>query len=277
MSLSTFYFVYAGVLGVLIGSFLNVVILRLPPYLMWGWRRDAHEFLDTPFEEHRPPGIAIKRSFCPHCQHQLSWWENIPLISFSFLRGQCRSCNAKISWQYPIVEATMGVLAVLSVWHFGWTPSALIAAGLSAVLLVCTAIDFRTQLLPDIIVLPVLWAGLLLSLTSYGFVTPVQSVIGAALGYLVLWSIFWLFKIIRGKEGMGYGDFKLLAMLGAFFGPISLVSILLISCVLGAIVGTVLLKVKKESQPFAFGPYLALGGVLYLFAGNWLNSVILSV
>lgn len=275
MSVYAFYLIYAGILGILVGSFLNVVILRLPPYLMWGWRRDAHEFMDAPFTEPQPPGIALKRSFCPHCQHQLSWWENIPVISFIFLRGQCRSCSAPISWQYPLVEAAMGVLAVISVAHFGWTPAALIAASLAAILLVCSAIDFRTQLLPDIIVLPVLWSGLLLSCTSYGFVTPIQSIVGAAVGYMSLWSIFWLFKLIRGKEGMGYGDFKLLAMLGAFFGPISLVSILLISCVLGAIVGGVLLKIHKESRPFAFGPYLALGGLAYLFMGSWLTNLIL--
>lgn len=275
MSLDTFYFIYAAFLGVLVGSFLNVVILRLPPYLMWGWKRDAHEFIEIPFDEPRPPGIVVQRSFCPHCHHQLSWWENIPLLSFLFLKGKCRSCHASISWQYPIVEAAMGLLAFLSVLHFGWSVSALVAAVLAGVLLVCTAIDFRTQLLPDIIVLPILWAGLLFSLTPYAWVTPIQSIMGAALGYMSLWSIFWLFKLIRGKEGMGYGDFKLLALLGAFFGPISLVSILLISCIVGAVVGSVLLKIKKESQPFAFGPYLALGGVLYLFVGNWLNSVIL--
>lgn len=275
MSVYAFYLIYAGVLGILVGSFLNVVILRLPPYLIWGWKRDAHEFIEAPFSEPKPPGIVVKRSFCPHCQHQLSWWENIPLLSFIFLRGKCRSCSASISWQYPLVEAAMGLFAVLCVYQLGWTWQALIAASLCAVLLVCTAIDFRTQLLPDIIVLPTLWAGLLLSLTSLGSISPTQSVLGAAIGYLVLWGIFWVFKIVTGKEGMGYGDFKLLALLGAFFGPISLIPILLVSCILGSIVGVTLLKIKKESQPFAFGPYLALGGMAYLFAGSWLTSLIL--
>lgn len=277
MSVSTFHLIYAGVLGLLVGSFLNVVILRLPPYLMWNWKRDAHQFLGSSwaFEEAQPPGIAVKRSFCPKCHHQLSWWENIPLFSFILLKGKCRSCANPISWQYPLVEAAMGALAVLSVYHFGWNLNGLLAASLAAVLIVCAGIDFRTQLLPDVIVLPMIWIGLLVALTSHGFVSLPQSVIGAVVGYMTLWSIFWLFKIITGKEGMGYGDFKLLAMLGAFFGPLSLVSILLLACVVGSVVGVALLKIKKESQPFAFGPYLALGGLVYLFAGNWMTSFIL--
>lgn len=277
MSLDMFYLIYAGVLGLLVGSFLNVVILRLPPYLMWQWKHEAHEFLDTPFDDTRPPGLVVKRSFCPHCQHQLAWWENIPLVSYLLLRGKCRSCAAKISWQYPLVEFSMSLLAVACVYLYGWTFTGLAAAALCAVLVVGTGIDFRTQFLPDEITLPPLWAALLLSLTPYGFVSPTLSILGASIGYLSLWSLFWLFKLLRGKEGMGYGDFKLLALLGAAFGPQSLIPILLVAAFTGAIVGFILLKIRKESLPFAFGPYLALGGITYLFAGQQINAALFAL
>lgn len=267
MTLEIFYLLYAGVIGLLIGSFLNVVILRFPPYLMWQWKQQATEYLelDASTLEQQPAGIVVKRSGCPKCGHQLSWWENIPVLSFVLLRGKCKNCSQKISWQYPLVELAMGILAVASVFAFGWSIQALIAGALLAVLLVCTGIDFKTQLLPDEIVLPTLWAGILLSITPYQWITPTQSILGAAIGYLSLWSIFWLFKLITGKDGMGYGDFKLLALLGAFFGPISLIPILLIACISGSIIGIVLRMSKGESLPFAFGPYLAIAGGIYLF------------
>lgn len=271
MDINTFYIVYAAILGLLVGSFLNVVILRLPPRLMWNWAQEAREFLELPDQDaaatSAPPGIVVKRSFCLSCQHQLSWWENIPLVSYILLRGKCRSCKSPISWQYPLVELAMGVGAAVAVGMWGWSVHALIASALVAVLIACSGIDFKVQLLPDQIVLPTLWSGLLLSLTPYAFVSPTASIVGAAVGYLSLWSVFWLFKLLTGKEGMGYGDFKLLAALGAFFGPFAIIPVLLIASVLGSVVGIVLLKTAKESRPFAFGPYLALGGIVYLYLG----------
>lgn len=274
MDITIFYILYAAVLGLLVGSFLNVVILRLPPRLMWNWTQEARDFLELPpHEDHAPPGIVVKRSFCPSCQHQLSWWENIPLVSYIVLRGKCRSCKSPISWQYPLVELAMGIGAAVAVAVWGWNTHALIASALVAVLIACSGIDFKVQLLPDQIVLPTLWAGLLLSITPYAFVSPTASIVGAAVGYLSLWSVFWLFKLLTGKEGMGYGDFKLLAALGAFFGPFAVIPVLLIASVLGSVVGIVLLKTAKESRPFAFGPYLAMGGIVYLYLGPWIARV----
>lgn len=281
MTLDIIYIIYAGILGLLVGSFLNVVILRYPAWLMWGWKQEAHEFLEIEMkpEDVRPAGIAKKRSGCPKCGHQLSWWENIPVISYVILlRGKCRGCKQPISMQYPLVELSMGILAAACVYQFGWNYTGLIAASLCAILVTLTGIDFKTQLLPDDIVLPTMWAGILITaLTDFWpEVTLTQSVIGAAVGYLSLWTVFWGFKIITKKEGMGYGDFKLLALLGAFFGAGSIITIVLIASVTGGIVGTILKRMNDgESIPFAFGPYLALGGIVYLFFGQQVSSLIM--
>ena len=260
---------YAGVLGLLIGSFLNVVILRLPPRMEWQWKREASEFLNsqTP-EEPAPPGLAMERSRCPKCGHQLSWWENLPLLSYLILRGKCRSCKTHISAQYPIVEAITAGLFVLSTLVFGATWMTLAAWAFCALLVAAAVIDLRTTLLPDSLVYPLLWLGLAVSaLGLVGAISPIQSIFGAMAGYLSLWSVYWLFKLVTGKEGMGYGDFKLLAALGAWCGPEAILSIVLVSTIAGAIIGGLALAIqgKDKATPFPFGPFLAVGGFMELF------------
>jgi len=257
----------AFVLGLLVGSFLNVVILRLPRRLEWQWKADARELLELPEAyEPAPPGIAVESSHCPHCGHKLSWYENIPLLSFAALRGKCRACGARISWQYPFVELLTAVLFAACVWRFGPGFAGCLALFFSATLVALAGIDLRTTLLPDALTLPLLWVGLLVSLVTV-FVDPVQSILGAAAGYLFLWSVYWLFKLVTGKEGMGAGDFKLLAALGAWCGLTSLLGILLLSSLVGAVVGGawLALRGKDRSTQIPFGPYLAIAGWLVFY------------
>jgi leader peptidase (prepilin peptidase)/N-methyltransferase len=254
-------------LGLLVGSFLNVVILRLPKRLEWEWKRDARELLELPEAyEPAPAGIVVESSHCPHCGHKLAAWENVPLLSFVLLRGKCRACGARISWQYPLVELLTGLLFAACVWRFGVGVAGALSLCFTAALVALAGIDLRTTLLPDAITLPLLWLGLLASLVTV-FVDPVQSLLGAAFGYLSLWSVYWLFKLVTGKEGMGAGDFKLLAALGAWCGVASLLGILLVSSAVGAVVGGawLLLRGKDRSTQIPFGPYLAIAGWLQFY------------
>jgi leader peptidase (prepilin peptidase)/N-methyltransferase len=259
-------------LGLLTGSFLNVVILRLPPRLQWQWEADSRELLeiDTPTAAAaKPPGIVIERSHCPKCGHHLAAWENIPLVSFLLLGGKCRGCKTAISWQYPIVELITGVLFALVVWRFGVTQQALAALVFTGFVVAMSGIDLRTTLLPDQLTLPLMWLGLLLSLVPV-FVDPTQAIVGAAVGYLSLWSVYWAFKLLTGKEGMGYGDFKLLAAIGAWCGVSSILPVLLMSSLVGAITGSIWLALKGRDRatPIPFGPYLAVAGWIQLFWGG---------
>ncbi len=259
----------ALVFGLLVGSFLNVVILRLPPRMEWQWRRDAREILGQPEQyDPAPPGIVVQRSACPKCGHKLAPWENIPLLSYLLLRGRCRGCGTGISWQYPLVELATGLLFAACVLHFGATPEALAAMVFSGFLVALTGIDLRTTLLPDGLTYPLLWLGLLLSTTTL-FVPPVQAITGAAVGYLSLWSVYWGFKLLTGKEGMGHGDFKLLAALGAWCGVAGILPIVLISSFLGAVVGSLWLGLRGRDRatPIPFGPYLAVAGWIQLNFG----------
>jgi len=208
----------ALLLGMIVGSFLNVVVYRLPKMLLRDWQSQAREVLGLPAEAQQAPfNLMLPRSRCPHCGHAICAWENIPVFSYLFLRGKCSNCKAGISLRYPLVELSAGLMSALVVWHFGLTPQAASMLLLSWGLLAMSLIDADHQLLPDALVLPLLWLGLLLN--SQGLFVPLADALwGAALGYLSLWSIYWLFKLITGKEGMGYGDFKLLAMLGAWGG-----------------------------------------------------------
>ena len=265
----------ALVLGLLIGSFLNVVILRLPPRLEWQWKHDSRELLELsePYEP-APPGIVVESSHCPHCGHQLALWENIPLLSFILLRGKCRSCKASISWQYPAVELITGLMFAACAWRFGVGLQGGLAMAFSAFLVAMSGIDLRTTYLPDQLTQPLLWLGLLASLLAV-FASPTSAVLGATAGYLVLWSVYWLFKLVTGKEGMGYGDFKLLAALGAWCGIGAIVPILLISSICGAIIGSawLLLKGKDRATQIPFGPYLAVAGWIQLVSGvNFMDS-----
>jgi leader peptidase (prepilin peptidase)/N-methyltransferase len=217
--------------------------------------------------------LVAPRSACPHCHHAISAWENIPVFSYLFLRGKCKGCGAPISPRYPLVESLTGLLCAYAAWHFGFGAATAGALLLIWALVALTAIDFDTQLLPDDITLPLLWAGLLFNL--FGTFTSLSSaVLGAVLGYLALWSVYWLFKLVTGKEGMGYGDFKLLAALGAWLGWQMLPLIILSSSLVGAVVGITLIVVLKQGRniPIPFGPYLAGGGLIALFWGSTLTQ-----
>jgi leader peptidase (prepilin peptidase)/N-methyltransferase len=263
------YPVVAG-LGLLVGSFLNVVILRLPRRLEWEWKRDAREVLEEPeLYDPPPPGIVVERSHCPHCKTALSWYENIPLFSWLALRGKCRHCKAPISPQYPIVELLTALLAVASVWRFGFGWQGFGAALLSCYLVALSGIDLRTRLLPDQLTLPLMWLGLIGSLDNL-YMPAKPALLGAIAGYVSLWLVWWLFKQVTGKEGMGRGDFKLLAALGAWVGLSGVLPIILISSLVGAVVGSVWLGIKGRDRatPIPFGPYLAIAGWIVFFWGQ---------
>ncbi|MFK2892627.1 prepilin peptidase [Dyella flagellata] len=268
----TVWIVIAGVLGLILGSFLNVVILRLPAQLDAFWRREAHDVLglEAPTES-LPPGIVRESSHCPHCKHPLAAYDNIPLFGWLLLRGRCRYCHAPISIQYPLVELLTGALSAIVIWKFGPTWAGLAGLILTWALVTLSGIDFRTQLLPDQITLPLLWVGLLLSLMHL-FVEPPASILGAAIGYLSLWSVYWLFKLLTGKEGMGFGDFKLLAALGAWMGPMALLPVILLSSLIGALVGGTLIALRKHGRevPMPFGPFIAMAGWVWFVAGEQL-------
>ncbi|MEO7623601.1 MAG: A24 family peptidase [Gallionella sp.] len=268
--------IMCGILGLMVGSFLNVVIHRLPKMMELAWAQQCAELrADEPIAA-PAYNLTSPRSACPHCNHAISAWENIPIVSYLLLGGKCKGCGVRISPRYPIIEAISGILCAFAAWHFGFGPSAMGALLLIWALLALTAIDFDTQLLPDDITLPLLWTGLLFNL--FGIFTSLSSaVVGAVAGYLVLWSVYWLFKLITGKEGMGYGDFKLLAALGAWLGWQMLPLIILLSSLVGAIVGITLILALKQGRniPIPFGPYLAGGGLIALFWGQTLTQVYL--
>jgi len=264
----------AGV-GLCVGSFLNVVIHRLPKMLERGWQAQCAELRG----EDPAPGpaynLVVPRSACPACGSPISALQNIPVVSWLVLGGKCAGCKAPISARYPVVEVLGGLLAACAVWRFGVTPQGIAACVLLWSLLALTMIDFDTQLLPDGITLPLLWAGLIANLW-HTFAALPDAVIGAVAGYLSLWTIYWLFKLIRGKEGMGYGDFKLLAALGAWLGWQLLPVIVLLSSVVGAGIGLTLIvfKGRDHTVPLAFGPYLAIAGAVALFFGPTLVKLI---
>jgi leader peptidase (prepilin peptidase)/N-methyltransferase len=267
-------FVFAClILGLMVGSFLNVVIHRLPKMMERDWQQQCAELRGETLPPSPIYNLVAPRSACPHCHHAISAWENIPVFSYLFLRGKCKGCGAPISPRYPLVESLTGLLCAYAAWHFGFGAATAGALLLIWALVALTAIDFDTQLLPDDITLPLLWAGLLFNL--FGTFTSLSSaVLGAVLGYLALWSVYWLFKLVTGKEGMGYGDFKLLAALGAWLGWQMLPLIILSSSLVGAVVGITLIVVLKQGRniPIPFGPYLAGGGLIALFWGSTLTQ-----
>ena len=257
-------------LGLLVGSFLNVVILRLPRRLEWEWKRDAREILEEPeLYDPPPPGIVVERSHCPHCNHQLSWYENIPLLSWLALGGKCRGCKAPISIQYPLVELLTALLFVACVWRFGFGWKGFGAMLLTAFLVSLSGIDFRTRLLPDQLTLPLMWLGLVAASDNL-YLPAKTALLGAMAGYLSLWSVYWVFKQLTGKEGMGHGDFKLLAALGAWTGLAGVLPTILISSLVGAVVGSIWLAAKgrDKATPIPFGPYLAIAGWISFMWGK---------
>jgi leader peptidase (prepilin peptidase)/N-methyltransferase len=287
----------AALFGLLVGSFLNVVIHRLPRMMQAQWEAEAAEMraasaaetcaaeapaaptapaptLTKSSSAPAPFNLMVPRSRCPNCGHQIKAAENIPVLSWLWLRGRCSACKARIPIRYLLIELLAGALAVASIWQYGLT-----LAGVGAVLLCCALItlafiDLDTQLLPDDITLPLLWAGLLINLLG-GFVPLQDAVIGAMAGYLLLWSIYWIFRLLTGKEGMGYGDFKLLAALGAWFGWQAIPAIILLASVVGAVVGIGLMVFARHGRdiPIPFGPYLAGAGVLTLFFSKPLTAL----
>lgn len=260
----------ALVVGLCVGSFLNVVIHRLPKMMERDWRAQCAELSgDATAEEAAPRyNLAVPRSACPACGHPIGALENIPIVSWLALGGACSACRKPISIRYPLVEALGGLLAAYAIWRFGLSWKGAAACVLLWTLVALTFIDFDTQLLPDDLTLPLVWAGLVVNLFG-GFVSLADAVIGAVAGYLALWIVYWLFRLIRGKEGMGYGDFKLLAALGAWLGWQMLPLIILMSSVVGACIGITLMvfKGRDHSVPLAFGPYLAIAGGIALFFG----------
>lgn len=282
-----------AVLGLCVGSFLNVVIYRLPKMMEQEWRSECALLLQdqlssdltqpafnqqpaSPHSSAEPIPITLSKpaSSCPSCKHRIRWYENIPLVSWLFLRGRCSNCQTKISVRYPVVELLTMLASIAVLLAFGPTFKMLTALVFTWVLIALTGIDFDTQLLPDSLTLPLAAAGL--AVNSYAiFVSPTQSIWGYVIGFLALWSVYILFKIVTGKEGMGYGDFKLLAALGAWLGPLMLPLIILLSSLVGAIIGVILLNIRKENQPFAFGPYLAIAGWIALIWGNELMALYL--
>ena len=263
-------------LGLLVGSFLNVVIYRLPVMMQREWENQCAELSNQPASPQTVFNLSTPRSRCPHCQHAITAVENIPIISYLFLGGKCRGCGTAISARYPVVEAITGILSLLVAWHFGFSWACLGALLLTWSLIALTFIDLDHQLLPDKITLPLVWLGILFNLFGQ-FTDLTSSVIGAIAGYLVLWSIYHLFRLITGKEGMGYGDFKLLAALGAWMGWQSLPMIVLLSSLVGAVVGIslVLIKNHQRDTPIPFGPYLAAAGWIALIWGDSLNRLYL--
>ncbi|MBB1059122.1 prepilin peptidase [Marilutibacter spongiae] len=259
-------------LGLLVGSFLNVVILRLPKRLEWEWQRDSREVLGEPETyDPPPPGIVVERSHCPQCKRQLSWYENIPVFSWAIQGGRCRGCKTRISVQYPLVEMLTMLLALVSVWQFGFGWQGFGAALFSCFLIAMSGIDLRTQLLPDQLTLPLMWLGLIASADNLYMGTK-PALLGAVGGYLSLWSVWWVFKQITGKEGMGHGDFKLLAAIGAWVGLKGILPTILISSLVGAIIGSIWLAAKgrDKATPIPFGPYLAIAGWIVFFWGDWI-------
>ncbi|AMO74555.1 prepilin peptidase [Pseudomonas citronellolis] len=267
----------AALLGLLIGSFLNVVIHRLPKMMELEWQQQARDALSLPQPEKKATyNLVLPNSQCPHCGHEIRAWENIPVVSYLALRGKCSACKAPISARYPLVELATALLSGFVAWHFGFTWQAGAMLLLTWGLLAMSLIDVDHQLLPDALVLPLLWLGLIVN--YFGLFTSLGDALwGAVFGYLSLWSVYWLFKLLTGKEGMGYGDFKLLAMLGAWGGWQVLPLTILFSSLVGAVLGVILLRLRnaETSTPIPFGPYLAIAGWIALLWGDQITTTYL--
>lgn len=276
----TLFIVYCALFGLLVGSFLNVVIYRLPVMLEREWKRESAEALgqsNTGNADDEAFNLVTPRSRCSKCESPIHAWQNIPVVSFLLLGGKCSNCKTAISWRYPFVELITAVLTAIVAWHFFPSSYAALAAiGLTWALIALTGIDYDTYLLPDNITLPLVWLGLIVN--YFGLITSFESAFwGAVAGYMSLWSIFWLFKLVTGKEGMGYGDFKLLAALGAWLGWEMLPVIIILSSLVGAVVGIALMVFAnhEKTKPIPFGPYLAAAGWIAMIWGTELNNMYL--
>lgn len=268
-----------GVLGLMVGSFLNVVIHRLPIMLERNWRRECRAFLDLEPEPEpdQPYNLLVPGSRCPRCDRPIRAWENIPIVSYLLLKRRCKGCRTPIPFRYPAIEALTALISIAVAWHFGFTWQTASALILSWSLICLSFIDFDRQLLPDAITLPVLWTGLFLNVFNI-FTDSASSILGAIFGYLSLWLVYHVFRLATGKEGMGYGDFKLLAMLGAWLGWSLLPVVVLLSSLVGAVIGTTMVAVfrRDRSIPIPFGPYLAIAGWIALMWGDDINAAYLN-
>jgi leader peptidase (prepilin peptidase)/N-methyltransferase len=272
-----FFMGFVFIVSLMVGSFLNVVIYRLPVMMEQSWKAEIAEYTASQYEgipaadssKNIPFNLVKPDSTCPKCKYKIRAWENIPLISWLLLRGKCSQCKNSISIRYPLVEFATGLLSTLVAWHFGFGLAGFAAIVATWLLIAMTFIDLDTMLLPDQLTLSLLWLGLILSIES-PFVSSQDALIGAAIGYLSLWSLYWAFKLLTGKEGMGYGDFKLLAAIGAWVGWQHLPVVILLSSFVGAVAGVTLLTIqgKDRNQPIPFGPYLAAAGWLTILYGD---------
>ncbi len=277
-STPVFFLSTVFVLGLMVGSFLNVVILRLPKMMERDWQTQCREYLEQESDADADPlSLSKPASTCPGCGHKIRFYENIPVISWLLLRGKCADCKAPISIRYPVIELVTALLSVVVAWHFGFGWQALAALVLTWALIALSVIDFDTQLLPDAITLPFLWLGLTLSLFPL-FADMRTALIGAIAGYLSLWVVYQVFKLVTGKEGMGFGDFKLLALLGAWLGWQALPIVILLSSLVGAVVGILLITVQGRDRqtPIPFGPYLAAAGWIALLWGEQIKTTYLN-
>ncbi len=268
--------IFVALLGLVVGSFLNVVIYRYPIILKREWKQECHEFLNLPAEENVEPFNLIKpRSRCPQCHAPIKAWHNIPVLTYLILGGKCANCKKSISPIYPFVEILCAALTVLVFWHFGLTEKAVVATMFTWGLIVLSFIDINEQILPDTIVYILLWLGLLSSV-FFMFANPNQAILGAIMGYLLLWAIAHVFKFIRKVDGMGHGDFKMLAMLGAWMGVYNILNIVIFATIAALIVGSIMMLNKKltRQQPLSFGPFLAIGGWVTLMYGPSLLALI---
>ncbi len=267
-----FFIAFVAATGLMVGSFLNVVIYRLPEMMKRNWLQQCAELRGETVNTLPAFNLVTPRSTCTQCGHKIAVWENIPIISYLILRGRCSGCHAPISLRYPVVEAITALMSGFVAWQYGYGLMAIAALIFVWALIALAVIDLNTQLLPDDITLPLLWIGLLVNLNN-GFTDIQSAIIGAAAGYLSLWSIYWCFKLVTGKEGMGYGDFKLLSAIGAWLGWSILPLVMLFSSLVGAVVGIGLIIAAKLNKniPIPFGPYLVGGALIALFWGEKLN------
>ena len=276
-----FYLTTVGLISLCIGSFLNVVIYRLPLMMQREWQSECRLLLEDELAANKSKQANINKPFnlvkpsstCPKCKTAIKPWQNIPIISWLILKGKCASCSNPISARYPAVELITALLSLIVAYSFGATEQALLYIFVTWILVALTFIDIDHMLLPDQLTLPLVWLALIASVMGYT-IAPTDAIIGAACGYLSLWSVFWLFKLLTGKEGMGYGDFKLLAVFGALLGWQSLLTIILLSSVVGAIIGIALLSIqgKDKATPIPFGPYLAIAGWITMLWGNQIQG-----
>ena len=260
----------SGLLGLMIGSFLNVVICRLPKMMERQWAAELAEYAGQPMPPRERFNIVLPGSHCQQCGHAIGWHENIPVLSYIFLGGKCSACKTRIGLRYPLVELVTGLLFAFCAWRWGWSWQALAWSGFAATLVALTLIDWDTTLLPDSLTLPLLWAGLIASSQGWTGAPLDRAIWGVVAGYLSLWLIYWCYKLLTGKEGMGYGDFKLFAALGAWLGADYLLAVLLLSSAVGAVFGGALLVVGRlahKDVPIAFGPFLAGAGMLCMLVG----------